>query len=374
MTIYSPIFDPSEISTPAGLAPNVPLGQIAGVPLTGTGLSGSAYAPGTKINALSDLDAVVGSNDPDATFVSSELLYGAKKSDTTLAEFLDEDAGTIAGDGTIEMGPSALVLEGFVYIPPGAHQVAVVSDDGFRLTLGGVEFMEFDGKRSTDGTDRTAEFEGGLYEVKLEYFDAGGSMSLVFELDGFAIDQSAFYQTADDFQNPPADVPLASVEDYHSSYTLGDEVIDDTTPIATSDARDVVEAKGGDDSVDGQGGDDELYGGYGDDQLYGGEGDDVIYGGRGSDLMVGGAGNDIIVGRSDAGEQRIGQLAIGNPTRPDPDGEVNPDRQKLYGWENMPLVSDDIMVGGEGEDTFLFTAQINAKLEIIEKHTRADGS
>ncbi|MEM8789984.1 MAG: LamG-like jellyroll fold domain-containing protein [Pseudomonadota bacterium] len=374
MNTFTPLYESSDISTPEGLSPAIPIGQISGVPLAGTGLMGTAYAPGDSIRSLDDLADVIANNEPDATFVASELVYGAKDSDTSLAEFLAEDAGSIEGNGAVEMGPSGLVMKGFVYIPAGPHEVAVSSDDGFDLKLGGVDFTEFAGVRSADDTGRVAEFEGGLYEIEITYFDAGGRMELVLELDGLPIDQSAFYQSIDDFQNPPAGTPTVPPEDYHSSYTLGDEVIDDTTPIETSDARDVIEAKGGDDSVDGQGGDDEIYGGYGDDQIYGGDGDDVIDGGRGSDMIVGGAGNDILISRSDAGEQRIGQLAIGNPTRPDPDGEVNQDRQKLIGWENMPLVSDDILVGGEGEDIFLFSPQINAKLEIIEKHTRADGS
>ncbi|MEM9044355.1 MAG: LamG-like jellyroll fold domain-containing protein [Pseudomonadota bacterium] len=375
MNTYNPLFDSSTISTPDGLTPQVPLEAIGGIPLQGTGLLGSAYAPGDKINSLDDLAEVVAENEPDATFVATELVYGARQSDTSLAEFLDDDAASIEGDGTIEMGPSGLVLTGFVYIPAGVHEVAVTSDDGFRLTLGGVEFIEFEGRRAAEETARVAEFEGGLYQVEIDYFDGGGAMVLSVELDGLPIDQSAFYLSPDDFQNPPADVPVVPIEEYHSSYTLGDELVDDPAPIVTSDARDVIEAKGGDDSIDGQGGDDEIYGGYGNDEIYGGDGDDVIDGGRGSDIGYGGDGNDIFIARSDGGEQRIGQLALDlDNQRGDPDNEVNEERQKLKGYEDQPLIGDDIFFGGAGRDTFLITPTLNGKLDIIQKHVREDGS
>ena len=122
----------------------------------------------------------------------------------------------------------------------------------------------------------------------------------------------------------------------------GDDVLDGGV------GNDVLEGNGGDDRLLGGEGSDELRGGYGNDELLGGSGDDVLEGGRGSDLLMGGEGDDVLIARSDAGEQRIGQVAIGQETRGDPDNEVNPDRQKLYGWEDQPLVGDDILFGGGG--------------------------
>ncbi|MEE4175756.1 MAG: LamG-like jellyroll fold domain-containing protein, partial [Xanthomonadales bacterium] len=146
-------------------------------------------------------------------------------------------------------------------------------------------------------------------------------------------------------------------------------------------ASDTINGGGGNDTIDGDAGDDILLGGagedsirggYGNDRLEGNDGDDVLEGGRGSDLLLGGAGDDVLISHSDAGEQRIGQVAIGQPTRPDPDNEVNPARQKLYGWEDQPLIADDILVGGEGADTFLFNPQINGKRDIILQHVNND--
>ena len=142
--------------------------------------------------------------------------------------------------------------------------------------------------------------------------------------------------------------------------------------IDAGDGNDTVHGDAGNDELLGGNGHDTLDGGYGDDLLDGGAGDDVLDGGRGSDLLLGGDGDDLLVSRSDAGEQRIGQLAIGQATREDPDNEVNFERQKLYGWEDQPLVADDILVGGDGADTFLFNPQINAKLDILLRNTDSD--
>ncbi len=367
-------FDVSAVDTPTGMTTALPASDISGIPASGTGLLGVVFVPGTRINTI-EAAAAAASGTADAVFVSSEIAYGAKKSDTTVAEFLGQDSGSIEGPGgDLEFGPSALTLTGYIYIPAGVHEIEVVSDDGFRLELGGVEFSSYEGARAADSTARVAEFDGGLYEIDILYFDAGGAMKLGLQMDGLPVDQSAFYQSVEDFQSPPADVPLIPVEDYHPSYVLGEESLDIPVDATVTEGRDVIEGLGADDTIDGLGGDDELLGGYGDDVLIGGDGDDVLDGGRGSDVLIGGAGNDLLIGRSDAGVQRIGQLAIDQVTRPDPDGEVNPLTQKLYAYDDQPIAGDDVMFGGEGEDTFLIAPQINGKLDIIEKHVKSDGS
>ena len=374
MRDLSAYFDIADVDTPPRLNPRISSDEIAGVPSSGTGLRGAAYAPGDSIWSIGQLNEVIAANTPDATFVASKVAYGSRESDTTIAEFLAEDASSIVGNGDLEMGPSGLTLSGFIYIPPGPHEISVASDDGFALRLGGVDFSEFLGGRAPAETARVAEFDGGLYKIDLSYFDGGGGMSLALLIDGLPVDDSALYQSVSDFENPPADVPLVPVDEYHPSHFLGEHILDGDDVITGAETRDVIEGLGGDDTIDGAGGDDEIYGGYGDDSIEGGDGDDVIDGGRGSDLISGGAGDDLLISRSDAGEQRIGQLALGDPTRPDPDNEVNQARQKLKGWEYQPLVSDDILIGGQGRDTFLISPQINAKLEIIEKHVKSDGT
>ena len=366
-------FDASNPDTIEGMTAAVAYADITDVPSEGTGLAGQAFAPGTSIwNIAAAREAAGGT--PDATFVSSELIYGSRKSDTTIEQFLGDDGATVEGNGDLEMGPSALTFSGYIYIPPGVHEIKVYSDDGFDLNIGGVDFSEFASTRGADDTARVAEFDGGLYQIDMLYFDGSGSMALALEIDGLPVDQSAFYQTTSDFTDPPADVPTIPVEDYHPSFFLGEESLDTPIDTTTTDARDVITGKGADDTIDGQGGDDELMGGFGDDILRGGDGDDVLDGGYGSDLLEGGDGNDLLIARSDAGEQRIGQLAIDQATRGDPDGEVDEALQKLSAYAHEPLVGDDILIGGAGNDTFLISPQIDAKLDIIEQHVKSDGT
>lgn len=362
------------VSTPARMKPSLKLDQIAGIPAEGTGLRGLGYAPGTSIWSVTTLEDLIRTRTPDLRFTAGDLHFPGGAWNATVAEFLGPDAASLQGDGSVTMGPTGLVLRGFVYIPAGIHAVTVRSDDGFALRLGGADFARFEGQRGTDATTRVAEFEGGLYAIELLYFDNYGSQHLSLEIDGMPVHRSALWASVADFQANPLGAPLAPVADYHPSTFLGAHLLDRGTSITGTSRNDAIDAMGGRDTVNGGAGDDVIRGGYGDDRIMGGAGNDHLDGGRGSDLLIGGDGDDVLVSRSDAGEQRIGQLALGIAGRGDPGGEVNPARQKLRGWEQHELVGDDILVGGRGRDTFLFLPQINAKLDIIRKHVRSDGT
>jgi hypothetical protein len=114
-------FDATNVDTPAGLTTAVGMGSISGIPSSGTGLMGAAFVPGTSIwNTAKAAEAAAGT--PDATFVASEVMYASRQSETTVAEFIGNDAASLQGNGNLEMGPSALTLSGFIYIPPGVHE------------------------------------------------------------------------------------------------------------------------------------------------------------------------------------------------------------------------------------------------------------
>ena len=86
---------------------------------------------------------------------------------------------------------------------------------------------------------------------------------------------------------------------------------------------------------------------------------DIINIGEGAQTVDAGGGNDRIYSFSDGGEP--------DPAQTDgADGRVNPALAEGAG--------DDVIAGGQGKDTFAFRLLLNAKQEILDKHTRDDGS
>lgn len=86
---------------------------------------------------------------------------------------------------------------------------------------------------------------------------------------------------------------------------------------------------------------------------------DIVKIGMGSQKIDAGGGNDVIYSYSDSGEP--------DPAQTDgAAGRVNPALAEDVG--------NDILIGGQGRDKFAFRLLLNAKQEILEKHTRSDGS
>lgn len=147
--------------------------------------------------------------------------------------------------------------------------------------------------------------------------------------------------------------------------------------LSGSDGNDKAFGGDGDDYLDGGDGDDYLDGGDGDDHLDGGDGDDVIDAGSGSNTVDAGSGDDIVlISPIDGSDVVIGgagndtvdlQDIVFDSTVNLPDGLVivdGVDRAQIFEIESIRgghgrdhLIADDhanIMVGGEGNDTFTF--------------------
>ncbi|MDG3002761.1 PEP-CTERM sorting domain-containing protein [Paludisphaera mucosa] len=164
----------------------------------GTGLDGAFYNGGgsTYLTSLAMADAIIAAGRPTATFLSTSVDYprGATTSvtdATTLGEFLGPDAASLSGGGASLLSTSVFHFTGYLKITGDLDQVAgnssidvnfaVASDDGFRLSIGGVEVIRYDGVRSFAASGALASFQvAGLYAVDLVYYENQGSTGVEF--------------------------------------------------------------------------------------------------------------------------------------------------------------------------------------------------
>lgn len=109
----------------------------------------------------------------------------------------------------------------------------------------------------------------------------------------------------------------------------------------------------------------------GNDVLMGRDGDDVIHAQWGSDRMFGGDGNDVIISRSDASTPAENKKIGANV---DDGNDVEKLEFKSKYYNPRGLQANDRMRGGDGADTFRFELDINAGKDIVQKHTRRNGT
>ncbi|NEQ51774.1 MAG: calcium-binding protein, partial [Leptolyngbya sp. SIO3F4] len=109
----------------------------------------------------------------------------------------------------------------------------------------------------------------------------------------------------------------------------------------------------------------------GNDTLRGRDGDDVIYAQWGSDRMVGGSGNDVLISRSDSSTPAENKKIGANV---DDGNDVDKLKFNSKYYNPKGLQANDRMRGGQGADTFRFELDINAGKDIVQKHTRGNGT
>lgn len=136
----------------------------------------------------------------------------------------------------------------------------------------------------------------------------------------------------------PTPSPTSEIDGTKGADTLAGGIANET--IRGFAGNDRLEGKGGNDNLQGGSGNDIVIGSAGNDISNGGNGNDRLYAGTGNDKVDGGAGNDSVVG------------GTGNDTLRGGGGQ-----DKLIGIYNSganPGAGDvDILIGGEGADTFV---------------------
>ena len=138
------------------------------------------------------------------------------------------------------------------------------------------------------------------------------------------------------------------------------------------DGNDVIFGGAGDDYLLGGAGDDVIFGGAGNDTIDVGDGNNIAFGGAGIDNIFGGAGNDVLSGG--AGDDEIYGGDGDDILSGDAGADVVRGEGATAGDETVTgnlflATSDDILLGGEDNDTFRITSVANAANVIIDGGT-----
>ena len=253
----------------------------------GTGLLGMVYDTGSSMNRVDDAQNLIDTTAADASFTATRLDYpnglgNRAPNNIALSDFLGDDAADLdvfGPDDDLVVDTLTIHFSGYIYIPEGTHDFTIVSDDGFRLQIGGDLIAEYDKNQGFREETGSQYFEGGVYAFDLVWYQNGGQ-------SGLEVTSSLPGNIGDYLYTSLDDVGVALEDpDGDGRYTPadGDPAGDDT-----------IEGDSGNDTLFGNGADDSLYGGSDDDSLSGDAGNDFLDGGSGADWQFGGAGDDRI--------------------------------------------------------------------------------
>jgi hypothetical protein len=140
-----------------------------------SGLSGEYYQTDpASINNIDQARFIIDNKAPLGTFTTTAVNYGAVNDHDTIVNFLKADGVTFAGTNET-MSDAVLLMTGFLEVAtPGSIQYWLGSDDGARVTIGGVTIIDNDNAHPFPGPNPygTAYFaKAGFYAVEIVYFN-----------------------------------------------------------------------------------------------------------------------------------------------------------------------------------------------------------
>jgi hypothetical protein len=150
--------------------------------------NGEFWDADVNLGNLGSADAIIAAGPATATFQSTGINYtsstgGSVSSGSTLNTFLGADAASLSGSGTSTLTRSVFRFTGLLNLAAGPQQFSVGSDDGFRLTIGGVEIATA-GNRGFATTSATRDLGAGLSAFELIFYENGGSTGVNFSING----------------------------------------------------------------------------------------------------------------------------------------------------------------------------------------------
>lgn len=164
------------------------LWKAAPPPAAPSGLMGKYYGSPTDLSNLDQVNKLITSKAPDATFVSTAINYGPGKAGlgqgTNLQTFLKTDSASLSSDPG-NTSDAVIILAGRVKIDAGKYTLRVRSDDGYQVKLNGTVIGSYNGNQSAN--PRTHAFTiptGGDHTLEVTYWDSGEGHTLIIELAG----------------------------------------------------------------------------------------------------------------------------------------------------------------------------------------------
>ena len=160
-------------------------------------VTGSFYDASADFANVDEAIAFADANAADATFDVTAIDYprgsdgSLTSATTTLADFLGDDAASLAGDGAATLEQSVFVFTGQIQLDGTETTFTVGSDDGFRLTIGGQLVSENAAPRGFGFTDATPGLAAGLYTFTLVYFENAVFTGVEFLVDGSIVPAGA---------------------------------------------------------------------------------------------------------------------------------------------------------------------------------------
>ena len=205
-----PVRDSGSDRLEAALSGTLPDGEMR----AGDGLTGQVWNVNNSLDSLGEFDSIAAAQPATHEITVSELELGKVTGNTaSLAEFLGDNGDVTDGNANAQMETIGLKLTGFIYVPGGMHTIAVKSDDGFRLKIGGEELIAYTGQRGYSGTSTLVDFgEGGLYEIELDYFENRGDQRVTLLLDGEEVGSDSLFSSVEAFETAGPAPSAAPVE------------------------------------------------------------------------------------------------------------------------------------------------------------------
>ena len=159
---------------------------------------GEFWDASTPVSNIAAADAIIAGGDATATFTTEAIDFPQGSNNTvadatSLTDFLGSAAASLAGPagvGSTTLEDSVFRFTGMIDLVAGDQDFTVGSDDGFRLSIGGLE-IGFDNQRSFGNTTTTADAGSGPTSFELIYFERGGVTGVEFFIDGTLASPSA---------------------------------------------------------------------------------------------------------------------------------------------------------------------------------------